>query len=149
MKQTGRFYTNALAARRRCERGAGELTWVGGVRQQAGAADADREEVRRLVLALVAVIGGALPADRLARPVLRVGEPPDGQRPVVVEAELLRRAVESRLRGQRWGNPRLEGRAEREKKGFRVSRRERRPRATRLKGGDVTHSSTSSKASSR
>lgn len=116
MKQTGRFYTNALAARRRCERGAGELTWVGGVRQQAGAADADRQEVRGLVLALVAVIGGALPADRLARPVLRVGEPPDGQRPVVVEAELLRRAVESRLRGQRWGNPRLEGRAERGKK---------------------------------
>lgn len=116
MKQTGRFYTNALAARRRCERRAGELTWVGGVRQQAGAADADRQEVRGLVLALVAVIGGALPADRLARPVLRVGEPPDGQRPVVVEAELLRRAVESRLRGQRWGNPRLEGRAERGKK---------------------------------
>lgn len=68
-----------FGARSEFERGAGELTWVRGVRQQTGAADADREEIWGLVLALVAVLGGALPADCLARPVLRVGEPPDGQ----------------------------------------------------------------------
>lgn len=64
------------------------------------------------MLSLVALLGGALPADGLARPVLRVGEPPDSERPLVVEAELLRRAVQSRLRGQRRRNARLEGRAE-------------------------------------
>lgn len=64
------------------------------MRQKAGAADADGEEIRRRVLHLVAqVLRGALHADHLARPVLRVWEPPNRRRPFVVEAKLLWRAV--------------------------------------------------------
>lgn len=66
-----------------------ELTRIRGVRQKAGTADAGGEEVWRLVLPLVAVLGGALSADRLARPILRVREPPDSQGPVIVKAQLL------------------------------------------------------------
>lgn len=59
------------------------------MRQKAGTADAGREEVWRLVLPLVAVLGGALSAGRLAWPVLRVREPPDSQGPLIVKAQLL------------------------------------------------------------
>lgn len=90
----------------------GELTWIRVVGQQARAADADREEIWGLVLPLVAVLRGALPADRLARPVLRVGEPPDGEGSFIVQAQLLWRAVKSRLWGQRRRKSRLESRAE-------------------------------------
>lgn len=65
-------------------------TGVGGVGQEAGAADAGRQEVWGRVLALVALLSwGALPAGHRGRPVLRVGEPPDGQRALVVKAQLL------------------------------------------------------------
>lgn len=68
---------------------ADELTRIRGVRQKAGTADAGGEEVRRLVLPLVAMLGGALSAGCLARPILRVREPPDSQGPLIVKAELL------------------------------------------------------------
>lgn len=69
------------------------LTGIRGVRQKAGAADAGGEEIRRRALHLVALLGGALSAGHLARPVLGVGEPPNCQGPVVVKVELLRGAV--------------------------------------------------------
>ena len=60
------------------------------MRQQAGTADADREEVWGRVLLLVASLRGALSADHLTGSVLRVGEPPHRQIPLVAQAELVR-----------------------------------------------------------
>lgn len=74
------------------------LTRIGGMRQNARAADADGEEIRRRVLRLVARLGRALPAARLARSVLRVGEPANSQGLLVARSQLLRRAVYPRLR---------------------------------------------------
>lgn len=65
------------------------LTWVGGVGQESGAADADGQVVGGGVLRLVALLRRALPPGHRARPVLLVGEPPDRQDPVVVQADLV------------------------------------------------------------
>lgn len=59
------------------------------MRQEARAADADREEIWRRVLRLVALLRCALSARPLARSVLRVREPPNCQRPLIVKAKLL------------------------------------------------------------
>lgn len=71
------------------------------MRQESRAADAGRQVIRGGVLHLVALLRRALPAGRLARPVLVVWEPPDRQDSIVAQADFIRRAVQSRLRGPR------------------------------------------------
>lgn len=73
------------------------LTRIRGVRQKAGAADTCREEIWRWVLPLVSRLWRTLSTSHLTRSVLRVWEPSNRQWPFIVKADLLWRAVQSRL----------------------------------------------------